>query len=118
MRAPVIVLAHGGGPLPLLDDPEHKNIHFSLTKRVPAILKLGTPEAPRAIIVITAHRSTENPTISNGKKHNLYYGYDGFPNQAYNLDYPAPGSPGIAKEIMNDMRAVGLTPEFDGQRGQ
>jgi aromatic ring-opening dioxygenase catalytic subunit (LigB family) len=60
------------GPLPVLGDEGHKDIAASLRTRVPKLLKLGTPEAPRAIVVVTAHWKESQPTISSGAKHDLY----------------------------------------------
>jgi aromatic ring-opening dioxygenase catalytic subunit (LigB family) len=116
-KGAVISFAHGGGPMPVLDDPTHKDIVYSLNNRVPKILRLGTPEAPRAIIIVTAHWSERVPTISNAEKHSLYYDYGGFPPEAYKLKYDAPGSPAVAKEVFDVLQAAGLKPDNDGERG-
>jgi aromatic ring-opening dioxygenase catalytic subunit (LigB family) len=117
-RGAVISLAHGGGPLPVLGDPSHKALAQSLKTRVPEILHLNTPEAPRAIILVTAHWSERNPTISNGEKHKLYYDYGGFPPESYKLKYDAPGSPSIAKDVHQALSNAGLKPENDEERGE
>jgi hypothetical protein len=116
-RAPVICISHGGGPLPVLGDPMHKDIVKSLQTRVPELLKLGTPGAPRAIVLVTAHWSERNPTISSGSKHSLFYDYYGFPPESYKLKYDAPGSPEVAKEVAAALKEVGLKPELDETRG-
>lgn len=116
-RGAVISLSHGGGPMPVLGDPGHKEIVRSLKTRVPEILKLNTEEQPKAIIIVTAHWSERNPTISSAKKHSLYYDYGGFPPESYKLKYDAPGSPEIAKEIGDALVKVGLKPEYDENRG-
>ena len=105
------------GPLPVLGDPGHASIVKSLKKRVPEILKLGTPEAPRAIVVVTAHWSEAQPTISCGRAHSLYYDYGGFPREAYQLEYPAPGSPEVAGEVKKALEGAGLRPVLDEKRG-
>lgn len=117
-RGSVIALSHGGGPLPLLGDPNHEDIVESLKNKVPKILKLGTPEAPRAILLVTAHWSEKRPTISNGKKHRLEYDYYGFPPETYDLRYDAPGSPEVAEEVQHAMKKAGLNPELDDFRGR
>ncbi|KAI0592063.1 hypothetical protein Alg130_00664 [Pyrenophora tritici-repentis] len=91
--APVISLSHGGGPMPVLGDPSHASITRSLQTKVPQILKLGTPDAPRAIVVVTAHWSTEKARVSSGAKHELLYDYYGFPEESYKIRHDAPGSP-------------------------
>jgi len=47
------------GPLPILNDPGHKDIIYSLKNRVPKILRLGTPQQPKAIVLVTAHWTTD-----------------------------------------------------------
>lgn len=103
--------------MPVLGDPSHKDIVYSLKNRVPKILKLNTPEAPRAIVVVTAHWSTRTPTISSAPSHQLYYDYGGFPPESYRLKYPAPGSPEIAQEVHAALSREGLSPVLDAKRG-
>jgi aromatic ring-opening dioxygenase catalytic subunit (LigB family) len=90
----------------------------SLKNTVPKILKLGTPEAPRAIVVVTAHWSERKPKISSAKKHELYYDYYGFPSDAYELKYDAPGSPEVAQEVMQALETEKLHPVMDDSRGE
>ncbi|KAF2673659.1 Extradiol aromatic ring-opening dioxygenase [Microthyrium microscopicum] len=116
-RGAVISLSHGGGPMPVLGDPGHAEIVKSLKNKVPKLLRLGTPEAPRAIVLVTAHWSETKPTISNGEKHNLLYDYGGFPPEAYKLQYPAPGEPAVAKEVFDLFKSQGLGPRMDSTRG-
>ncbi|SPO02929.1 uncharacterized protein DNG_05607 [Cephalotrichum gorgonifer] len=115
-RAPVIALSHGGGPMPLMNDPNHKDITASLRNRVPRLLGLNTPSAPRAIVLVTAHWSTGNPTITSSSSPSLLYDYYGFPPETYKLKYPAPGSPSVADEVKRAMEAQGLRPSLDPKR--
>ncbi|KAH7311894.1 Extradiol ring-cleavage dioxygenase, class III enzyme, subunit B [Rhexocercosporidium sp. MPI-PUGE-AT-0058] len=116
-RAPVVAVCHGGGPMPVLNDPGHASLIKSMSTLVPQLLNLGTPNAPRAIILVTAHWSETQPTISNGASHSLYYDYGGFPAEAYKLKYPAPGSPGVAEEVFDVLKGAGFEPKMDGVRG-
>ncbi|KAM0323734.1 hypothetical protein ACHAQA_008671 [Verticillium albo-atrum] len=116
-RGAVVCISHGGGPMPVLGDPGHKSIVSSLTKRVPKLLRLNTPEAPRAIVVVTAHWSERNPTVSSAAHHDLYYDYGGFPREAYSLKYDAPGSPDVAREVEQALAQEGLAPALDARRG-
>lgn len=116
-RAPAISVCHGGGPMPVMGDPGHAALIKSMSEKVPSILGLGTAEAPRAIVLVTAHWSERKPTISNGKKHKLYYDYGGFPPETYKLKYDAPGSPEVAKEVYSLLEGAGFSPEMDEERG-
>ncbi|KAF2641976.1 extradiol ring-cleavage dioxygenase [Massarina eburnea CBS 473.64] len=115
--APVISIAHGGGPMPILGDPGHAAITKSLKTRVPKILKLGTKEQPRAIVLVTAHWSTNEVTISSAEKHELYYDYGGFPNEAYSLKYDAPGSGEVAELVRGVLEKEGIKSAKDEKRG-
>jgi hypothetical protein len=115
--APVVSLSHGGGPMPLLGDPSHREITNSLKTKVSKILKLGTSEAPKAIVLVTAHWSTDRVTISSGSKHELLYDYYGFPPESYQIKHNAPGSPEIASEVEKALKAAGVACEKDAERG-
>ncbi|KAI6712689.1 hypothetical protein JHW43_004820 [Diplocarpon mali] len=117
LRAPVISVCHGGGPLPALGDPDHREVIRSLGERVPQVLRLGTAQAPRAIVLVTAHWQERNPTISNGASHPLYYDYGGMDRKAYELKYPAPGSPAVADEVRAALQAAGFQPQMNARRG-
>lgn len=107
--------------MPILEDGQKNSAHQALIRslktRVPKILKLQTPDAPRAIVVVTAHWSEDQPTISSGEKHNLYYDYGGFPAAAYSLKYGASGAPGVAAELKTALEQAGLKPRMDPTRG-
>ena len=115
--APVLSISHGGGPMPVLGDPSHAQITKSLQTTVPKILKLGTPEQPKAIVLVTAHWSTDKVTISSGARHELLYDYYGFPDEAYQLAHNAPGSPEVASEVQRVLKGAGVECEKDSQRG-
>lgn len=106
------------GPLPVIGGPGHEDIVHSLKTRVPKILKLGTPEAPRAIICVTAHWSENQPAISSADHHDLYYDYGGLPNEAYRLKYNAPGSSAIAHDVKKVLMEEGLAPVLNRSRGE
>ncbi len=103
--------------MPVINDPGHAELIKSMTTKVPSVLGLGTPSAPRAIVLVTAHWTERRPTISDGKKHKLYYDYSGFPPETYRLKYDAPGSPEVAAEVHEALEKAGLQPEMDGERG-
>lgn len=103
--------------MPLLGDPSHAAITKSLKTKVPQILKLGTSEAPKAIVLVTAHWSTDKVTISSGSKHELLYDYYGFPPESYEIKHDAPGSPEVAEEVAKALKEAGVTYEKDPTRG-
>lgn len=104
--------------MPILGDPGHAELVKSMSQKVPKILGLGTPNAPRAIVLVTAHWSERRPTISNASKHKLYYDYGGFPPESYKIKYDAPGSPEVAGEVFDALKKAGLEPDVDSERGR
>ncbi|KAF1844190.1 Extradiol aromatic ring-opening dioxygenase [Cucurbitaria berberidis CBS 394.84] len=114
--APVVSLSHGGGPMPLLGDPSHKEITNSLKTKVPRILKLGTSDQPKAIVLVTAHWSTNKVTISSGSKYGLLYDYYGFPPETYEIKHNAPGSPEVAELVEKALKDAGVECNKDTER--
>jgi len=59
---------------------------------------------PKAILVISAHWESETANtiyITSQTKHkSLFYDYYGFPEETYELKYPCPGSPELAKKVI------------------
>ncbi|KAH7308124.1 Extradiol ring-cleavage dioxygenase, class III enzyme, subunit B [Stachybotrys elegans] len=117
--APVIALSHGGGPMPILEPSGgiHKDVVSSLKTRVPKILGVGTPSQPRAIVLVTAHWQTPQPTVTSAAKPDLLYDYYGFPAEAYSLKYPAPGEPSVAQKVREAFAAQGFEAVLDPERG-
>ena len=108
--AAVIYLSHGGGPLPLLGDPGHQNLIAMLKELTP-------PIKPAAILVVSAHWEEKMPTVTSGAAPSLIYDYFGFSKAAYEIQYPAPGSPELAHKIFELLAAAGIDARLDEQRG-
>ena len=92
-KGQVIYFSHGGGPLPILNEPSHdKMIEFM--KRLPATL-----ETPEAIVVFSAHWEEDTIAIQSGSEPGIVYDYYGFPEEAYSLEYPCKGNFDLALRI-------------------
>jgi len=109
--APILYLPHGGGPLPLLGDSRHRDLTDFLKAFAPA---LGRPDA---ILVISAHWETEPATITAAAEPRLIYDYFGFPPAAYEISYPAPGAPDVARRIVGLLGDAGMEVAADAERG-
>ena len=107
----VLFIPHGGGPLPLLGDEGHQDMVNFLESITPALGK------PSAILVISAHWEEDKVTITSGESPSLIYDYAGFPEQAYEIEYPAPGNPGLALNIFNILQSNGIEARLDSKRG-
>ncbi|WP_020560060.1 DODA-type extradiol aromatic ring-opening family dioxygenase [Thiofilum flexile] len=109
--APVLYLPHGGGPLPLLNDPAHAKLTAFLKK---IGQELGRPEA---ILLISAHWEKSQATLTSNPHPALYFDYSGFPPETYEYRYPAPGNPALAQEIETLLQQQGIAAQTDAQRG-
>jgi 4,5-DOPA dioxygenase extradiol len=92
-RSHILFIPHGGGPLPLLGDKGRRHL-VKFLQEIPS--DLGQPSA---ILVISAHWEENIATITSGANPSLIYDYYGFPDASYQIQYPAPGSPGLADKI-------------------
>lgn len=110
-KAPVLFIPHGGGPMPLLGEEGHLKL-ISFLKKIPS--ELGNPQA---IILISAHWEEVVPTITSGSAPNLIYDYSGFPEESYQIQYPAPGSPELAEKVFQQLKKNGIDAKLDSKRG-
>ncbi len=111
MTGQVLFIPHGGGPLPLLCDPEHRQLTDFLRALGPSLNR------PAAIVVISAHWEAAPVTITSGESPGLIYDYYGFPEAAYRIQYPAPGAPWLAEKILGYLNQAGIPARLDPERG-
>jgi len=109
--AQIIYFSHGGGPLPILGDPGHQTMVDFMT-RLPSQLN-----KPDLILVISAHWEEREATLLGAQNPPMFYDYYGFPDQAYQITYPAPGSPQAAKRIAGLFSKNHIQTRIDPQRG-
>jgi aromatic ring-opening dioxygenase catalytic subunit (LigB family) len=110
-KAQIVYLSHGGGPLPILGDASHEAmVEFML--QLPSQLR-----KPEAILVISAHWEEGAATLLSASNPALFYDYYGFPDKAYKISYPAPGSPDLAKRIVELLHKRNIQATVDPQRG-
>ncbi|MFP2769140.1 DODA-type extradiol aromatic ring-opening family dioxygenase [Oceanisphaera sp. KMM 10153] len=107
----IFFLSHGGGPLPLLGDPGHQE----MVTRLQAMA--GRLSRPSAILVISAHWEETVPTITAGAHPALIYDYYGFPPESYEIQYPCPGEPVLARQVQQSLTNAGIRARLDEQRG-
>ncbi len=109
--AQIIYFSHGGGPLPILGDSSHKAMIDFMTQLPWRLWK------PDMILVISAHWEERVATVLGAEYPPMFYDYYGFPEQAYEIQYGAPGCPELANEIVALLKKLGAPAAVDGQRG-
>ena len=109
--APVLFIPHGGGPLPLLGEPGHRQLCAFLRN---IASQLGRPAA---IVLVSAHWEAPQATMTGASHPELIYDYNGFPAESYSLKYPAKGSPALAHDVRQLLNDAGISALIDPARG-
>lgn len=106
-----LFISHGGGPMPLLGDTGHQEMVSSLEKIASSIPR------PDALVVVSAHWEEQIATLTAGPAPALIYDYYGFPDEAYQIEYPCGGEPALAAEIHSMLTAAEIDARLDEARG-
>ncbi|MDF2179089.1 class III extradiol ring-cleavage dioxygenase [Aliiglaciecola sp. CAU 1673] len=107
----VVCVSHGGGPLPLPGDASHKEMVESLQTLAQRIPK------PEKIIVVSAHWEAQRISLTAGRAPGLLYDYSGFPQEAYQVQYPVPGAPEFSAAVAARLNESGIATVLDPAHG-
>jgi len=72
---------------------------------------------PDLILVISAHWEEPEATLLGSPNPEMFYDYYGFPDEAYEIDYPAPGSSADANRFAELLKKNHIAAKVDPQRG-
>jgi 4,5-DOPA dioxygenase extradiol len=97
-RLPSLFLSHGAPTLPI--DPSMPRAEFAaLSNHVPR---------PESILMLSAHWGTPHPLASTATEPETIHDFYGFPRQLYEIRYPAPGAPDVARRAAALLTENGL----------
>ncbi|RZI85960.1 MAG: dioxygenase [Rubrivivax sp.] len=114
---PTYFISHGGGPWPSMKD-QLKGAYDQLEASLQAVPgQLGTNAPPRAVLVISGHWEEDEFTVMASPQPPMVYDYSGFPAHTYGIQYPAPGSPSLARQVQGLIEGAGLKAKLDEHRG-
>ena len=114
-RLPTYFISHGGGPWPWLKEQMpgfFDRLEASLSD-MPR--QLGT--TPRAVLMVSGHWEERDFTVMSAPRPPMVYDYSGFPAFTYQIKYPAPGSPEVARRVQELLRGAGFAAPADDRRG-
>ncbi len=78
-----------------------------------ALLKQGPL---RGIVIMSPHWMTSSPMVMTNSQPQTWHDFGGFPAALYQLQYPAPGSPAIAQEVLGLLADAGISAQPDAKR--
>lgn len=70
-------------------------------------------EKPKAILCISAHWETKGTQVTAMKNPQTIHDFGGFPEELFNAQYPAPGSPEYAKEIIENIKKTTVAEDHE-----
>lgn len=107
----IVYFSHGGGPMPILGDPSHQAMNDFMSWLPSQIRR------PDFVVVVSAHWEEDAATLMGAAHPKMFYDYYGFPEEAYSIQYPAPGSPELAQKIAGMLKENNIPTRIDNQRG-
>lgn len=115
-RLPVLFVPHGGGPWPFVDLGFPRHEVETLADALRGIPHLARVDV-QALLVISAHWEEPEVTLMTSPSPPMLYDYYGFPDEAYAIQWPAPGAPELAQKVEQLLKAAGVPWKEDAQRG-
>jgi 4,5-DOPA dioxygenase extradiol len=104
-RLPVLFLGHGS-PMNGIEDNEFSASWKRLGKEIPS---------PKAVLAVSAHWLTRGTQVTAMERPRTIHDFGGFPQALFDVRYPAPGSPALAKAVQAEL--AGTEVGLDGEWG-
>ena len=106
---PVLFVGHGS-PMNAIEKNEFTEEWQTVAEALPK---------PKTILCISAHWETNGTLVTSMAKPKTIHDFGGFPQKLFDVQYPAPGSPELAKEVqaMVTKTAVGLDEKWGLDHG-
>ena len=100
---PVLFIGHGS-PMNGIEDNIFSRRWKTLASEIPT---------PKAVLVISAHWLSRGTCITAMDFPKTIHDFGGFPQELFDVQYPAPGSPALAKETASIVKSAHLELDHD-----
>ena len=70
----------------------------------------------RGVVIMSPHWMSREPAVMTHPRPATWHDFGGFPQALYQLQYPAPGDPGLAQRVMDLLAQAQITAQADPQR--
>ncbi|HRO67279.1 MAG TPA: 4,5-DOPA dioxygenase extradiol [Pseudobdellovibrionaceae bacterium] len=104
MKTPALFVGHGS-PMNAI---EENGFTRSLLE-----VRADLPSKPRAILTVSAHWETKGVCVQASKAPKTIHDFGGFPQALFDVQYPAPGAPELARKIEELLRDEGARATED-----
>lgn len=104
-RMPVLFVGHGS-PMNAIEDSTFRRNWAAAAHRMPR---------PRAVLCVSAHWETRGVAVTGSERPPTIHDFHGFPQPLFDVRYPAPGDPALAREVAALLAHTLVT--LDPQRG-
>jgi 4,5-DOPA dioxygenase extradiol len=83
----------------------------------PALARLAAElPKPKAIVIVSAHWESNELLVSGNPQPETWHDFGGFPQALFDVQYPAPGNPQLAAEVVELLKSDGLPARIDAKR--
>lgn len=100
---PVLFIGHGS-PMNGIEDNEFSRTWKQMAKEIPT---------PKAVLVVSAHWLSQGTRITAMDFPQTIHDFGGFPQALFEVQYPAPGDPQLAKTVVDFVKRTQVEPDHD-----
>lgn len=102
-QMPALFVGHGS-PMNAIEDNEFSRKWAAIARSIPV---------PKAILCISAHWLTRGSFVTAASDLKTIHDFGGFPEELYNIHYPAPGMPALAEETRQLVKTTHIGLDHD-----